>query len=352
MKHIIIGGGLSGLYTAYLLQQHGETDYLVLEASEHLGGRTSGLKISENNALELGATWFWADFQPDLARLIHHLGVETFNQPTGKLVYETSPTEPPKVMNYPYVDGQRVAGGMSKVIEALAARLDGEKVRLNQQVQAVKIEGDFAKVRTQQGEFTADKIWLAIPPRVAAENIAFSPTLPESLAQAWQNTDTWMAPHAKFIAHFNRPFWREQGLSGDARSRSGPMVEIHDISDEAGSFGALFGFIGIPAQVRRRYSPENLTALCQAQLVRLFGEQAQTELKGVYLKDWAIDPLTATERDLRSNGEHPHTPPAVASEGEWQHRLIGVTSEFSPNFAGYLAGAVEAAELGVARLKM
>lgn len=39
MKHIIIGGGLSGLYTAYLLQQCGETDYLVLEAADHLGGR-------------------------------------------------------------------------------------------------------------------------------------------------------------------------------------------------------------------------------------------------------------------------------------------------------------------------
>lgn len=125
-----------------------------------------------------------------------------------------------------------------------------------------------------------------------------------------------MVPHAKFIARFNRPFWHEQGLSGNARSRSGSMVEIHDISDEAGSFGALFGFVGVPVQVCAHYSPENLTALCKMQLVRLFGEQAQTELKDVYLKDWATDPFTATERDLQSGGEHPHTPPATANEGE------------------------------------
>lgn len=40
-------------------------------------------------------------------------------------MYETLPTEPPKVMNYPYVDGQRVVGGMSKVIEGLGSREEG-----------------------------------------------------------------------------------------------------------------------------------------------------------------------------------------------------------------------------------
>ena len=34
----------------------------------------------------------------------------------------------------------------------------------------------------------------------------------------------------------------------------------------------------------------------------------------------------------------------------WQHRLIGVASEWSPNYPGYLAGAIEAATLGVQAL--
>lgn len=350
MKHLIIGGGLAGLYTAYLLQKQGETDYLLLEAADHFGGRASGLKISEDHQLELGATWFWQDFQPDLARLIHELGLQTFDQPMGKLVYEISPYEIPKVMNYPYVDGQRVVGGMSKLIDALALHLDKEKLYLNSPVQSIVMQDNAITVKTAKSEFIADKIWLAVPPRVAVERMTFIPALPQSLQEQWQNTDTWMAPHAKFIAHFNRPFWRDEGLSGNARSRSGPMVEVHDISNKQGTFGALFGFIGVPAQNRVQISPENLTALCEAQLMRLFGEQAKTELKQVYLKDWAQDPLIATPKDISAFGEHPHTPSATAKEGDWQNRLIGVTSEFSPNFAGYLAGAVEAAELGVAKL--
>lgn len=35
----IIGGGLSGLYAAYLLEQKGIRDYIVLEARTTLGGR-------------------------------------------------------------------------------------------------------------------------------------------------------------------------------------------------------------------------------------------------------------------------------------------------------------------------
>lgn len=44
-----IGGGLAGLYLAYQLEKQDEKDYLLLESSDHFGGRASGLKISENH---------------------------------------------------------------------------------------------------------------------------------------------------------------------------------------------------------------------------------------------------------------------------------------------------------------
>lgn len=350
-KHLIIGGGLAGLYTAYLLQQRGETDYLLLEAADHFGGRASGLKVAEDHALELGATWFWGDFQRDLARLIDSLGLQTFDQPSGKLLYEISPYEAPRAMDYPYTDGQRVSGGMSKLIDALVARLAREKLQLQTSVQSIEFAEDVVHVHSDKGDFQAKQIWLAIPPRLAAARIQFVPDLPVNLKNQWENTETWMAPHAKFIAYYEHPFWREQGLSGNARSRSGPMVEIHEIADEAGSYGALFGFIGIPAAQRAKMPAADLKALCEAQLVRLFGEQAKSELKQSYLKDWSQDALVATAQDQVSLGEHPHSPEATPKEGVWHNRLIGVTSEFSPNFAGFLAGAVEAPELALGRLK-
>ncbi|MBH5329935.1 FAD-dependent oxidoreductase [Eikenella sp. S3360] len=344
MKHIIIGGGVAGLYLAYRLQQRGE-DYLLLEAGTHWGGRAAGYDLGDGHALELGATWFWADFQPELAALIRELGLAVFDQPTGKLLVETSAREV-SAADYPYVDGQRIAGGMSKLPDTLAGYLKKENVQLGQKVVAVKQVSDGIEVQTESHTFRGGKLWIAIPPRLAAQ-IAFTPALPEGLLNEWRNTPTWMAPHAKFIALFDRPFWRERGLSGNGRSYAGPMVEIHDISNQDDTFGALFGFVGVPYAARSRLKNGELETLCRAQLVRLFGEEAQSRLQTAFIKDWAAEPLTAAPADLSGSPDHPHAPRNAPASGAWAGRLTGVSAEFSPNFPGYLAGAVEAVRLGL-----
>ncbi|MNJ79684.1 hypothetical protein D3C77_777800 [compost metagenome] len=40
----------------------------------------------------------------------------------------------------------------------------------------------------------------------------------------------------------------------------------------------------------------------------------------------------------------------MASSGPWHGRLIGIASEWSPQFSGYVAGAIESAELGLKAL--
>jgi len=157
-----------------------------------------------------------------------------------------------------------------------------------------------------------------------------------------------MAPHAKYVAVYDTPFWREQGLSGEARSAVGPMGEIHAASSGDGD-AALFGFLGVPAHVRRQAPEAVLLAHCRAQLVRLFGEQA-AQPKAEILKDWASDPHTAVPGDGNPDLNHPVPPPATASAAPWENRLIGIASEWSPNFSGYVAGAIEAARLGVETL--
>ena len=93
-----------------------------------------------------------------------------------------------------------------------------------------------------------------------------------------------MVPHAKYIATYATPFWREQGLSGEARSAIGPLGEIYDATMPGGS-AALFGFFNIPA--------------------------------------------------------------ATATSGAWSARFTGIASEWLPQFPGYVSGAIEAAGLGV-----
>jgi monoamine oxidase len=191
---------------------------------------------------------------------------------------------------------------------------------------------------------------LAMPPLLVASRVDFFPELPKDLCASWSATDTWMAPHAKYFAIYEKPFWRDMGLSGQGRSRVGPMAEIHDASVPDG-LAALFGFIAVPALVRRNMSDAQLKALCRAQLARMYGEQADSPVLEL-LQDWALEPFTATQADLTSAGRHVKPPKATVDSGLWAGRITGIASEWSPQFAGYLAGAVDAAANGVEALQL
>ena len=88
---IIVGGGLSGLYAARLLEKAG-INYLLLEGRERMGGR-----ILQANTVEadLGATWFWPTIQPALKQLFRELNIESFShQERGDMLFERSKDAP------------------------------------------------------------------------------------------------------------------------------------------------------------------------------------------------------------------------------------------------------------------
>ncbi|MFV8781057.1 flavin monoamine oxidase family protein [Microbulbifer sp. SA54] len=363
----IVGGGLSGLYAAYLLEQRGIKDYVLFEARGCLGGRIASASAVNGvpgergveapiDRFDLGPTWFWPGIQPQLDQLIRELGLERFEQfETGDMMVERTPSAPPQRMQGYLTSpaSMRLRGGMGALTDALCGHLDAGRIFISHAVRRIRADATYIELDTEDSTgrsipWHAEHVLLAIPPRLLAGSIEFSPALPEALAQAWRATATWMAPHAKYVAVYDTPFWRDHGLSGEARSARGPLTEIHDASMPEGS-GALFGFFGVPAQVRMGVSDEVLCSHCRAQFVRLFGTQAATP-KAEFIKDWARDPYTATAADLDEAGHHGQAPPSTAGSGPWRERLTAIASEFSPQFPGYVAGAIEAATMGVERL--
>jgi len=247
----------------------------------------------------------------------------------------------------------RLKGGMAALIEALYLRLDASRILTGQIVYQLNHAGQYIEIASkdiseQVVTWQAQHVLLALPPRLVQESITFQPALPSNLAVQWQQTATWMAPHAKYVAVYDTPFWQKQGLSGAARSAQGPMVEIHDASVTDGS-GALFGFIGVPSEIRQNISEAQLKIHCRAQLVRLFGVEAENP-KREYLKDWAQEPFTATATDASGNGQHASVPVSKATSGVWENCLTGIGSEWSIQFPGYLAGAIDAASIGTLNL--
>lgn len=363
----IVGGGLAGLHAAYLLERRGMTDYVVLEARPALGGRIQSLSPHGHDRtpttvladrFDLGPTWFWPALQPELDQLVQELGIDRFVQhEAGDMMFERSHNVPP-LRTSGYVNSSpavRLVGGMASLVEALHRNLNAERILLGEIVQEMQVINDAVEVSSRDvagnlRTVRAARVLLALPPRLAHQTINFSPTLPALIARSWRETATWMAPHAKYVAVFDTPFWREAGLSGEARSAHGPLGEIHDASMPGGS-AALFGFLSVPSAARRGIPQEAMIGHCRAQLVRLFGPQAGQPKADVF-KDWALDKFTATTLDQAGTGGHASPPPSLVPDSDWYGRLVGIGSEWSPQFPGYVAGAIEAARLGVQALLM
>lgn len=350
---LIVGGGLTGLALAHRLGEAG-VDYCLVEARDRLGGRMLSTPLpGAVGRVDLGPSWFWPG-QPLIAQLLetHRIGV--FPQPTeGRLAFETRDGVVRRDLNLaPMAGALRIEGCAGALVDALAASLDAECVLRSCAVTQLSDDGAHitASLASAAGvqEIEAARVVLAMPPRLAAERIRFTPALPPAVRQALAAVSTWMAGRAKLVAVYDQPFWSELGLSGSAISQFGPLAEIHDASPGNDSKAALFGFVGLSAESRSA-GRARLEAMAIAQLERLFGPEAAAPVQ-VLVKDWAIDEWTAVSADSAGPASHP--PGGVPKElnGLWDSRLIVAGSELAPVSPGLMEGALESAEVAFRQL--
>lgn len=353
---IIIGAGLSGLHAAWQLQQQ-NTDVLVLEARDRAGGRILSIGVDEQagSRVDLGPAWVWPSFQPRLRQLINDLDLTLFKQYTqGDLLYEidahTLQRHPgPSSHNQSY----RLVGGAQSLTDALLSRLTDTTVSFNSCVTSIDIDSDQLTLQTLSEDkprtFCADRIILALPPRVCHNMITFNPPLDIQDQQAWQNTPTWMAAHSKAVFVYQQPFWREQGLSGEVFSRYGPLTEIYDASPANESCYALTSFVGLTAPQRQQLSDEQLQTAYLAQLERLFGEKSQ-QVTDILTQDWSQQSLTTVTADLQGPAHHPQYP-HNRPRSYYQDRVFLAGTEAATEQGGYLEGALESAEDAILWIK-
>ncbi len=318
----IVGAGLSGLALATALHDQGR-DVTVVEARDRPGGR-----ILSPEGYDLGPSWIWPHNTRILA-LLEKLDLRHFAQhATGRLVFEDGGGAIRRDLELATMGGAwRVKGGVARITEALAAQL-GNRLKLACRVSAVKQDATGVTITTDGGCLRARHAVLALPPRLMSGLGVCAPDVP-----------TWMAGHAKFVATYPAPFWRDQGLNGDAISHFGPLAEIHDASPSDAGSGALFGF-SHPGRMR----DPGFQDAAIAQLVRLFGSKAASP-SHVYLKDWSADVATATPADRTPPTEHP-TYRSMPSTGH----VVFAGTETAPVEGGFLEGALASAEAAYEQL--
>ena len=350
---IIIGGGLSGLFTAYKLQEL-KSPYLLLEAKPAFGGRVTGYKTSLGSeiSVDLGPTWFWPH-QVMINQLLSQLNVGWFEQYCkGDALYQEHPDAIASRIqnNTGGMISCRVRGGMQQLVIALAEQLDQSNTKTECAVTDVRRSNDKWLVTSEhQGKkqnFAANHLILALPPRLIAKYLTPEQYMSEEMTRDLHKQQTWMSGQAKFVATYSNPFWREKGLSGQAFSRVGPMIEIHDASSNIDSGYALFGFIGLQSDARSQLSIDQLKSQCLDQLNHLFGPEALTA-EMTYLKDWAQDTWVATDQDIRESPQHASFPMSQHKKELESLNLYLAASEFAHIEPGYLEGALLASDTAV-----
>src|SRR5204862_8273225 len=95
----------------------------------------------------------------------------------------------------------------------------------------------------------AKRVIVAIPP-VLTRRISYRPGLPAERRKLVRHFP--QGTLIKAAAVYEKPFWRGQGLTGQALSLDGPVAATFDDSPPDGSKGVVFGFIGGDAARRFR----------------------------------------------------------------------------------------------------
>lgn len=350
----IVGGGLAGLYAASLLEQR-NISYHLFDTKPVFGGRIAGIPSAMSNTqfFDLGPTWVFSHHK-SMQKLVQQNGLTLFPQyTTGDVLYQfENIKEPRRISSPPSSIPHRISGGIYALICSMVNKLNSQSLHAAHCVNSIKkIGGQWQLLITHRNpegkrieeQISSKYVFLAMPPRIIARDFSREKWMSQALLSQLNHSQTWMSAQAKLIITYPSPFWRERGLSGQAFSQVGPLVEVHDASCSDAEGFALFGFIGIPATQRIREIPKELKQACIKQLAAIFGQDAY-RFEKCYLKDWAKDLDVCTGHDQSEGARHPQISIGEAKHTLGEQGIYFTGSEFANTGAGYLEGAIVAVD--------
>lgn len=233
---------------------------------------------------------------------------------------------------------QRFVEGSQVIAIRMAQQLGAGRVVLNSPVRRITSTGTGVTVVSDAVTAKASNVVVAIPPPLASR-IIYEPLLPPERDQLTQRLG--MGNLTKVEAFYDKPWWRDAGLTGAAVSDTGPAKTTFDVSPKDGSIGGLLGFVG--GDEARRFSGRraDLVNAVLGNFAVYFGPQAKSPTR-VEVKEWAREEWTRG------------CPTAIAPPGlltEYGRSLIPpigrihwAGTETATYWHGYMDGAVRSGE--------
>jgi monoamine oxidase len=226
----------------------------------------------------------------------------------------------------------RIVGGTQQVAARMAERLD---VVLERPVaRLLRVDGGVSATAADGTALRAGRVVCAVPVPLV-ERIAHDPPLPPARVALQQRMP--MGATAKVVAVYDRAWWREEGLTGEAVLADGPVQVTFDVSGPDGDPPALLAFVTGAAARRLADAPSGaLEAAATTALTRAFGPAAATP-SSVTALHWSQERWTA--RCPVAN-----LVPGAARLAAHLRRPVGrlhwAGTETSTDWTGYMEGAV------------
>jgi monoamine oxidase len=286
---VVVGAGLSGLMAARKLQRAGRS-VRVLEAADRTGGRTYTSE-ADGSPVDLGGLWVAPDHHEVLA-LVEEFGLRTRRQPAaGRIVLvldDWSACSSARTPNASRRCGCSPAsdplGGLHRVAlrcarhhprrRPTAGYRSGSRAPRaggTQRCRAWDRADSANRDRHPRRRHGAQLLGGRDLPATRAAEIRFDPPLPTERADLL--THTHMGSYAKYIAAYDRPWWRERDVSGNAVDLRGPLRLVIDGDADRG--GVLIGFSTGDANRRLAVMPgDSRREVVLDALSRLFGRLA------------------------------------------------------------------------------
>ncbi|MGH3458700.1 flavin monoamine oxidase family protein [Aeromicrobium sp.] len=239
----------------------------------------------------------------------------------------------------------RVDGGMQQLSEHLASGL-GDRVRLDEPVTAIAVEGTGVRITTERGTREASRVIVAVPPTLAGR-LHFEPVMPGT-----RDALTQRMPQGSVIkchAVYDRPFWRDAGLSGEAVGDTAPVKVVFDGTPPGdGSPGVLVAFIEAADAIRlSAVTPDERQAEVLDVLAHYFGDDARHPVAFVE-RDWSAERWTRGCYGA-------HLPPGAWTQvGTALREPVGpihwAGTETAERWCGYIDGAITSGERAAAEV--
>lgn len=233
----------------------------------------------------------------------------------------------------------RLQLGTQSLSIALANSL-GDCLVFNSPVEKISQDNNQVTKQCVGKAYKAAYAVVAVPPPVRAK----LDLLPESpLVDSMVPVCPPMGAIVKVIAIYDKPFWRKQGLNGQAVLDRGLVKTIFDVSTLDGTKGALLGFIG--GDGARQW--KHLSVFRQKREVldtfyKCFGDEARNPIE-LLSHDW-------TEEPYAGNGGPTCTPaPGWITQFGAQYceprgRVHFAGTEMPGFWTGYMEGAIRSGE--------